>query len=140
MAAYDVIIKQFPSTCTIDHCDLGDSFAYQTQCQVDDSLNISNWNNEIRNCVFDVDDFKTEQQVLSFRNKFGKDDPEYLLVLDQFCKGNPTFEDCLLLQTEALCFNFPSHSSCEGMWLASSGWKILIVLAVIVLIFLSQRK
>lgn len=140
MATYDTIIKQFPSSCTSDQCNLGDSFVYQTQCWVDDSLNVNNWNNEIRTCVFDVENFTTDQQLISYRNRFGKDDPEYLLVLDQFCKRNPTFEDCNLLQTESLCFHYPSHSSCEGMWFSTHGWKILIVLAFIVMIFMSQRK
>jgi hypothetical protein len=140
MATYDTIIKQFPSSCTNDPCNLGESFVYQTQCLIDDSLGINNWNNEIRTCVFDVENFSTEQQLISYRNKFGENDPEYLLVLDQYCKTNPTFEDCGLLETDALCFNYPSHASCEGMWFSTRGWKILVIIAIVSIIFMSQRK
>jgi hypothetical protein len=131
------ITKQFPSACDIDEglCDLGQGFMVFSECNDDPALAIEGWTVGIAECSFNTEDFSKQEFMESYKNKFSIDDPEYMLILNDYCTTFPSYPDCQMLSN--FCEVQANHYSCTA---SGNIWKIIVIASIIALMIIYLNK
>ena len=91
----------------------------------------SDWDKIIKTCTYNVADVSVIDQVDNFGIIYGDQDPDKVLLLNGFCKTNPSHERCVGIE-QTLCDTFPFHPDCI-MNVETMNWSWVYTLIIIAL-------
>ncbi len=120
-----------PRVCDINIKDSGIPNIASVQTSSSTILQTNNLNSLIKTCTYNVADVSVIDQVDNFGIIYGDQDPDKVLLLNGFCKTNPTHERCVGME-QTLCDTFPFHPDCV-MNVETMNWSWVYTIIIIAL-------
>ena len=138
---YSKVVKSWPASSVYynyNHnsiCDINTEGSgipnLSTNQSVSSTVLPSNFEHDIQNCTYNVADVSVIDQVDNFGIIYGDQDPDKVLLLNGFCKTNPTHERCVGIE-QTLCDTFPFHPDCV-MNVETMNWSWVYTIIIIAL-------